>query len=233
MFLKILNKLKNRFLILCVSILSLPILYILISLILGIASINSTEENPARITSFYLNTNGVHLDMIFKKNDLSDTLLKDLMIEEAYRYISFAWGEENFFLHVQEWENLGIKEACDALFFDSPALIHITKYTRVKDKWIEIELSNKQLSTMNSYLHNSFLLYNKKKVHLADRGYYSNDDFYKANGSYTIYYTCNTWVNNAFKECGLKSCVWTAFDFPLLMKYNPEYNFLNNSTLQL
>jgi hypothetical protein len=137
-------------------------------------------------------------------------------------------GRKKLFLNVQDWENLTIKDASNALFLKTDALIHITKYAQAKEKWIEIKINADQCKIMNLYLHNSFLLNEEnKKIYISDKGYYSNDDFYKATGSYTLYYTCNTWVNNAFKECGLKSCVWTVFDFPLLKKYNPEYNFLN------
>ncbi|MBL4888255.1 MAG: DUF2459 domain-containing protein, partial [Flavobacteriaceae bacterium] len=46
-----------------------------------------------------------------------------------------------------------------------------------------------------------------------------NDDFYKANGSFSCLKTCNSWANSAFKESGLKSCFWTPFDFGLINKY--------------
>ncbi|REG87882.1 uncharacterized protein DUF2459 [Winogradskyella sediminis] len=57
------------------------------------------------------------------------------------------------------------------------------------------------------------------KIILENQGYSSIDDFYKAKGSYSCFKTCNSWVNSAFKESGLKSCLWTPFDFGLMNKY--------------
>ena len=60
------------------------------------------------------------------------------------------------------------------------------------------------------------------KIILKNKGYTSNDDFYKAKGNYSCFKTCNSWVNTGFKESGLTSCLWTPFDFGLLNKYQIE-----------
>jgi len=54
---------------------------------------------------------------------------------------------------------------------------------------------------------------------LEGSGYGSKDDFYRANSSYSCFKTCNTWVNTAFKESGLKAALWTPFDFGLMGYY--------------
>jgi hypothetical protein len=58
-----------------------------------------------------------------------------------------------------------------------------------------------------------------EKIILSERGYTRKDDFYKANGRYSLFKTCNSWVNLGFKESGLKACLWTPFDFGLLRKH--------------
>jgi len=77
-----------------------------------------------------------------------------------------------------------------------------------------------ELQNLNVYLTNTFAINkNGTKILLENKGYFSNDDFYKAKGSYSCFYTCNSWVNSAFKESELKSSYWTPFDFGLLNKY--------------
>ena len=213
--------LRNIFLISVSAIFSIPITYLVVSILFSSISTNNMSNNTDEDQFFYLNTNGVHLDIILKNVDVSPSLIKDLEIHKNTEYISFAWGDENFFLNTQEWEDLTFYSASNALFIKSPALIHLTKYRYKKEKWIKVHVSDDQMKTLNLYLEESFFLNeNKRKVCLQGRGYYSNDDFFKAQGSYTMYYTCNTWVNNAFKECGLKSCLWTPFDFPLIRKHS-------------
>ncbi|MFM7854609.1 MAG: DUF2459 domain-containing protein [Flammeovirgaceae bacterium] len=54
--------------------------------------------------------------------------------------------------------------------------------------------------------------------------YWDNDSFYEAKGTYNLFFTCNTWVNEGLKKAGLKACLWTPFDSGLLRKYDQQNN---------
>lgn len=73
---------------------------------------------------------------------------------------------------------------------------------------------------MNAYLINTFYINaERSKILLEGKGYSAVDNFYKSKGSYSCFKTCNTWINTGFKESGLKSCLWTPFDFGLINKH--------------
>jgi len=212
-FLKVIGK------ILAVLI-SLPILYFLIASILTLITVNNEQKTQHKDHVIYLNTNGVHLDMIFPIELVSSEVIKDLKYAENIKYLSFGWGDENFYLNTPEWKDLTFKNATNALFFESSTLIHLTKYPEKNPNWIEVEVSSLQLKKLNQYLKSSFYLNaQSKKIILEGESYSFNDDFYKANDNYTCFFTCNTWVNSAFKNAELKACLWTPFDFGLLDKY--------------
>lgn len=98
--------------------------------------------------------------------------------------------------------------------------MHVTRYKQKHPDWVQIEIHASELQKLNTYLFNTFETDAiGKKIILENKGYTSIDDFYKAKGSYSIFKTCNSWVNSGFKESGLKSCLWTPFDFGLLNKY--------------
>ena len=98
--------------------------------------------------------------------------------------------------------------------------MHVTRYTSKRSDWTEIKISQSELDSLTSYLQNTFKTdENGAKIILENQGYSSTDDFYKANGSYSCLKTCNSWVNTGFKQSGLKSCLWTPFDFGLISKY--------------
>ena len=61
-----------------------------------------------------------------------------------------------------------------------------------------------------------FKISENKKVLLENKGYTPYDDFYEALGSYSLFNTCNTWVNSACKESNIKACLWTPYDFGLI-----------------
>ncbi len=136
---------------LLILIISIPILYFLIALILTTITVNEKEVYPKE-TFVYLNTNGVHLDIIFPKEKITSSLLKDLEFTEDDNYFSFGWGDENFYLNTPQWKDLTFKNAINALFLKSSTLIHLTKYAEVNPNWIKIELSQKQLSALNEPL---------------------------------------------------------------------------------
>ncbi|MDH5604732.1 MAG: DUF2459 domain-containing protein, partial [Cyclobacteriaceae bacterium] len=48
----------------------------------------------------------------------------------------------------------------------------------------------------------------------ASYGY--NDRFYDSRGYYTLFNTCNTWVNEALKHAEVITSVWSPFDFGVL-----------------
>ena len=54
----------------------------------------------------------------------------------------------------------------------------------------------------------------------TDAVYGKNDAFYEANGSYSLFHTCNTWANNGLKACGQKACFWTPFDSGIFYHYD-------------
>lgn len=98
--------------------------------------------------------------------------------------------------------------------------MHITRYKQKSTSWTEVNLDEPALEKLNQYILQSFQVDNNgSKIVLINAGYSEHDNFYKANGGYSCLKTCNTWVNNAFKESGLKASYWTPFDFGLINKY--------------
>jgi hypothetical protein len=43
--------------------------------------------------------------------------------------------------------------------------------------------------------------------------------FYNAKGRYSLFYTCNTWANQALKSANQKAALWTIFDFGIFQHY--------------
>ncbi|MDP2089667.1 MAG: DUF2459 domain-containing protein [Flavobacteriaceae bacterium] len=198
----------------------IPIAYVILSLILTYIPHHSKIQYSPKNESIYLQTNGVHLSIILNKNQIAPPLLKDLKIDDNDRYFSFAWGDKNFYLNTPTWSDLTFKNSFIALFLKSPTLIHITRYQEMRTNWVEIKIDKSQLAKLNKYLYNSFYLDDAHQKVLVEHQFYAdNDNFYEAKGNYTCFKTCNSWVNSAFKQSDLKSCLWTPFDFGLFQMY--------------
>lgn len=162
----------------------------------------------------------MHLDIVIPIKNVDSLVLSGLKYYKNDQYLSFGWGDENFYINTPTWNDLTFKNAFGAVFLKSSTLLHITRYKHKYPNWIAIKVNESELKKLNNYLLNTFKTDKReKKIILNNKGYSLRDDFYKAKGSYSGFKTCNTWVNTGFKESGLKSCFWTPFDFGLMNKY--------------
>ncbi|CAN5383871.1 TIGR02117 family protein [soil metagenome] len=198
----------------------IPVTYIIISLILTVITIDRKANDEKFSKLIYLSTNGVHLDIVIPKKDIDSLVLSGIKHNETENYLSFGWGDENFYINTPTWGDLTFSNAFKAMFLKTTTLMHVTRYKQKRTDWIEIKVNEFELQKLNTYLLNTFESNeNGMKLILENKGYSSIDDFYKSKGSFSCFNTCNSWVNKGFKESGLKSCLWTPFDFGLLNKY--------------
>lgn len=201
-------------------LLLIPITYLLISLVLTAITVDRKDTETSLSKSIFLSTNGIHLDIILPTKNTDSSLVSGIDHTQTVNYLAFGWGDENFYLNTPTWGDLTFKNGFGALFLKSSTLVHVTRYQNKRSDWIEIKVTEKELKKINHYLNETFFTNeNGEKILLKDQGYTATDDFYKANGSYTCFNTCNSWVNAGFKKSGLKSCYWTPFDFGLMNKY--------------
>ena len=214
-----LKRILSLLLVLIVSV----VLYVLAAFLLMNVKVNSNESlnsqnvNTAQI---FLSTNGVHLDLIVPVNHLTLNLKQGLYLGSQDAFVAFGWGDEDFYLNTPTWSDLTLITAVKALFLKSSTLMHVSRFQNIDHDWVKVAINDDQLKKINSYLEDSFQknLKNQKQL-IPNASYFSNDRFYKANGSYSVLKTCNTWANQAFKESGLPACYWTPFDFGLLGIY--------------
>lgn len=200
---------------------TIPLIYLFISILLSLITVKQLSKNKKLEKTIYLSSNGVHLDILIPKENIQNKLLNNLYYKNNDTYFAFGWGEENFYLNTPSWRDISILNSIKALFLKNKTLIHVTRYQQKRSTWIEIKISTIALKKLNNYLYNSF---QKNKygstIILKNKSYSNKDNFYHAKGRYSCFKTCNSWVNSAFKESGLKSCFWTPFDIGLTSKYN-------------
>lgn len=200
-----------------ITIILIPVVYLIISLILTLIPITNKEGYSEKNKSIYLISNGVHLNIIIPKNQLSSKLLDGLRYFKDDNYFSFGWGDKKFYLNTPTWGDLTFNNAFRALFLKSPTLIHLARYSTINVDWVEIKVSQNQLNKINQYIYKTFYFNpQNKKILLNNKGYSFNDDFYEALGSYSCFRTSNSWVNTGLKESDIKACLWTPYDFALL-----------------
>lgn len=206
----------------------LVILGILIGLLLlipvgTIIPINRKYQPVINGVNIYLSSNGMHTDFIVPtQNNLFDwtTLIDSQPYEKdltQYPYLGIGWGDWNFYVELDAWENLTPQLAARALLNPkTKTLMHITAYDELPtpERRVEkVSISPQQYLSLCTFIQSGFCFNDQEEVQLlTGLGYEPTDNFYKATGSYHYFHTCNYWVNKGLKKIGVRTSLWTPID---------------------
>lgn len=185
-------------------------------------------DDPSGV-DIYIKTNGVHTDIVVPirtaQRDWSRQVLFANTVgkDTTYSYIGLGWGDKGFYLNTPEWKDLKASTAFKAAFGLSTTAMHATFYRQMNESETcrKIAITTPEYQRLIKYIDESF-------QHNADGSYQyikttanygRNDAFYEARGRYTLFYTCNTWANQALKSCGQKHALWTLTDKGIFDKY--------------
>ena len=213
---------------LAIFILSL-VTYLLIVTLLSFVSVNEDLVENQQEIPIYILTNGVHTDIVLPiKNEHHDwsTQLKfehTKSKDTTYQYVALGWGDKGFYLETPTWADLKASTAIKAASGLSTSAMHVTFYKHLKEnqscKKIQISLEN--YKKLVEFIKESFQTKSGEFLKIeTDAVYGKHDVFYEANGSYSLFYTCNSWANQALKATNQKAALWTISDSGIFRQYD-------------
>lgn len=212
----------KRFFLLLISPILFLVLYGISIFIISYIPVNGSNGDDITI---FVSSNGVHLDIVVpSKNeyyDWTNTFPQNHFnaVDSNFKYLSFGWGNQAFYLETPEWSDLKVSTAFNAMFGLGNAAMHVTYFKDImeNEQCIPIKINYENYSKLINYIKDYLIITNQKAEQIPNsQGYSYNDAFYKAGGSYNLFFTCNTWVNQALKKSGLRASLWTIFDKPIL-----------------
>ncbi|WP_269225449.1 TIGR02117 family protein [Flavobacterium eburneipallidum] len=210
------------------GIISFLFLYVVSTLLISKISVNSDVSQKDKEIEIFILSNGVHTDIVVPiKNEFKDWS-KEILIEQTkskdslVNYLAFGWGDKGFYLNTPEWSDLKVSTALNAAFGLSTSAMHTTFYKKMKEgaDCKKIKISAEEYQKLITYISESFDYDATKNVQwIAGNSYGNRDAFYEAKGSYNLFYTCNTWANNALKIANQKASLWTVTDKGIFCHY--------------
>ncbi len=99
-------------------VLSLIPCYLFFAVLLSLIPVhrNTTAGGDLEI---FIRSNGVHLELLLPAKTKEMDWLKELRIDpllaDQVKYISFGWGDRNFYIHTPEWSDLTLSTTLTAL----------------------------------------------------------------------------------------------------------------------
>ena len=209
------------------SIVAFVAVYLIAVFLLYRIPVNS-HPTPGGDIPIYINSNGVHTDIVVPlKNDVKDWT-KDILFSQTVaqdtvaNFVAFGWGDKGFYLDTPEWSDLKASTAFKAAFYLGSSAMHTRFYKSLKEdaECKKIMITKEDYASLVTYIEESFELDDTKKVQwISGNSYGKYDAFYEAQGRYSLFYTCNTWANQALKAGNQKAALWTPYDKGIFYQY--------------
>jgi len=178
----------------------------------------------------YILSNGVHTDILVPVKNEYFNWAQSVKFENtsgndsSADFVGFGWGDKGFYLETPTWADLKFSTAIKAAFALSKSAIHATFHHRLEEdeNCKRIKINSSQYKKLIRFILSSFETTETVEIIFIETksNYGSNDSFYEATGSYSLFHTCNTWANNALKACDQKACFWTPFKTGIFYHYN-------------
>ncbi len=179
--------------------------------------------------------NGIHIDLVipidepkfrwldrFQKTDF-------VAFDERYRYAIFGWGNRQFYMETETWNDLKIANVLYAFAGMGETVVHVDlvgDLTWFKDSSRKIRLSPAQFERLSEFLMASFKTdAGGALIPIPKRHYRNTDAFYEGTGHYHLFRTCNVWAGAGLKKAGVRVGYWTltpALVFACLPEQPPE-----------
>ena len=212
---------------LAIFILSL-VTYLLIVTLLSLVSVNKDVAENQQEIPIYILTNGVHTDIVLPIKNEHHDWSSQLKFEHTkskdttYQYVALGWGDKGFYLETPTWADLKVSTAVKAASGLSTSAMHVTFYKHLKEnqscKKLQISLEN--YKKLIAFINESFQTKSGEFLKIETNAVYGKHDvFYEANGSYSLFYTCNSWANQALKAANQKAALWTISDSGIFRHY--------------
>ena len=202
--------------------------YLLIVTLLSFVSVNEDFAENQKEIPIYILTNGVHTDVVLPLKSEHYDWTNQLKPEHTkakdstYQYAALGWGDKGFYMETPTWADLKASTELKAASGLSTTAMHVTFYKDLKEskscKKLQISFDNYKKLIL--FINESFQTKSGEFLKIeTDAVYGKHDVFYEANGSYSLFYTCNSWANQALKAANQKASLWTISDSGIFRHY--------------
>jgi uncharacterized protein (TIGR02117 family) len=159
------------------------------------------------LMTIYLIKQRWHTAVVFHTENVDSTIFPEIKYFKDTELIDIGWGDEAFYQHPDfDWDL-----AYHALFHPTPSTlrvegIYITKqqYFDVSEIVVELKINNEQLTILLNYIADTIWRDENGSYEILSTQYLNRVYFFKANGSYHLFNTCNTWLARGLKKAGFE-----------------------------
>jgi uncharacterized protein (TIGR02117 family) len=166
------------------------------------------------LITIYLIKQRWHTAIVFHSKDVDTLILPEVKyfflkdgFPEGAELIDIGWGDEAFYQHPGfDWDL-----AYKALFHSTPSTLRVEgifiskqQYFDLSEIVIELIINNEELRILQKYISDTIWKDENGKHKILSTPYLNRVFFFKANGNYHLFNTCNTWLAKGLKQAGIE-----------------------------
>jgi uncharacterized protein (TIGR02117 family) len=146
-----------------------------------------------------------HAGIVIRKMDIPPVVLPELRDFPSAEYLEVSWGDRDYFPAPDGGLGLALKAA----FWSSGSILHVVGFKDAVENVypgadiIAITLSEDGFQQLIKFISETFSRPHPPAPAEAWPGLFSNSRFYAAEGKFSLFRTCNTWVAEALSAAGL------------------------------
>ena len=148
-----------------------------------------------------------HTAIVFNTREIDSILFREYNSFKEYSLIDIGWGDEEFY----QYPGFDSGLAFNALFYATPSALRVEGINLSKEEYfnlseivIELNVSDEQFISICNYINKTFCTKDDGSTSVLSRKADRKIIFYKANGSYHLFNTCNTWLAKGLKDAGIE-----------------------------
>lgn len=184
---------------------------------------NSDQEN-CHLTICVSNT-GIHTNIVTPVKNAVFDWENYLKIDDIgknklsnYKYLSFGWGDREFYMNTPSLADMDILTTFNALFLPTPSVLEIQGYPAIPNN-IEIKcvkVSRQDYLNLMHFIKNSFQIDTNSQTIRIRQGHSSNSSFYEAKGNYSILRNCNSWTAEGLRKANVNTPLWAGLSSAIM-----------------
>ena len=148
-----------------------------------------------------------HTAIVIEKNDIDPKILPEVKYFNDFSLLDFGWGDEEFYQHSGFDSGLAFK----ALFYATPSTLRVEGIGISKDNYFDISeivvrilVTEEQLNKIVNFISSTINRNNNGLPEILSEKGLGRIIFFKANGNYHLFNTCNTWLARCLSSAGIK-----------------------------
>ncbi|MDA3938875.1 MAG: DUF2459 domain-containing protein [Spirochaetia bacterium] len=199
--------------------LGIALIYGLMTLLGAVIPVNQGRRTPSEGKFIYLVNNGYHIALVLPRDSCPypETFDTPLNLTGKGGYFYFGWGDRQFYLGTPTVLNIDWSMAVKALFIPSSSVLEVLYLHTISPELpgvTSLVVTNDELKNLYQYIKAAIMESEKMPEQILfeeiDQAF-QGSIFFEANGSYSLFNTCNNWTSKGLNQAGINTHLWTPF----------------------